>query len=94
MEDKSHSAAESILLGNAPPPPAGKHRKKILIGGIIGLVVLGAVIFYYHFFLAPFVSTDDAFIDGYVTMISPRVPGQVSRRARCWTKCPPRNPFP
>ena len=80
MEDKSNSAAESPGLGDVLPlPPAGKHRKKILIGGIIGLAVLGAGIFYYHHFLAPFVSTDDAFIDGYVTMISPRVPGQVSR---------------
>jgi membrane fusion protein (multidrug efflux system) len=31
--------------------------------------------------LPPYESTDDAFIDGYVTLISPRVPGQVARLA-------------
>jgi membrane fusion protein (multidrug efflux system) len=41
------------------------------------LVLLIAVILYYHEFIAPYESTDDAFIDGYVTLVSPRVPGQV-----------------
>ena len=37
------------------------------------------MIFYYLVFIAPYESTDDAFIDGYVTLISPRVPGQVTQ---------------
>jgi len=80
METKSNSAGETPQLGNVvPPPQAGRHRRKILTGVVIGLVLLAAGIFYYLHFLVPFISTDDAFIDGYVTMISPRVPGQVSR---------------
>lgn len=62
-----------------PPPPNGRRRKRILAGAIVGCVLVVAVIVYYFIFLAPYVSTDDAFVDGYVTMISPRVPGQVDR---------------
>jgi membrane fusion protein (multidrug efflux system) len=43
------------------------------------LILLLAAIFYYHICIAPYESTDDAFIDGYVTLISPRVPGQVAQ---------------
>jgi membrane fusion protein, multidrug efflux system len=65
-----------------PPPPRKKgHKLKFLLAGAALLVVLIAVVFYYFLFIAPYESTDDAFIDGYVTMISPRVPGQVERLA-------------
>jgi membrane fusion protein, multidrug efflux system len=63
-----------------PPPPRKRGRKqKLFLGGIAGLVVLAVVIFYYFLFIAPYESTDDAFIDGYVTLISSRVPGQITR---------------
>src|SRR6516225_2357174 len=65
-----------------PPPPRKRGRQnKILLVGIVGFVVLIAVIFYYCHFIAPYESTDDAFIDGYATLISSRVPGQVARLA-------------
>jgi membrane fusion protein (multidrug efflux system) len=63
-----------------PPPRKRKQRLKILVG-MAGLVILVAIIFYYLRCVAPYESTDDAFIDGYVTLISPRVPGQVARLA-------------
>jgi len=63
-----------------PPPPRRRGRQqRILLIGLAGLVVLAAVIFYYSRFVAPYESTDDAFIDGYVTLVSSRVPGQVTR---------------
>src|ERR1700690_1491956 len=63
-----------------PPPPRKRGRQqRILLIGLAGLVVLAAVIFYYSRFVAPYESTDDAFIDGYVTLVSSRVPGQVTR---------------
>ena len=43
------------------------------------LIVLVAVTFYYLRFIAPYESTDDAFIDGYLTLVSSRVPGQISQ---------------
>jgi len=63
-----------------PPPPRKRTRQqKVMLAGVAGLVLLIAVILYYRYFIAPYESTDDAFIDGYVTIISPRVPGQVAR---------------
>jgi membrane fusion protein (multidrug efflux system) len=80
MGTKIDSIGEASRFENAVlPPPVRRHRKKIYIGLAIGLVLLAAGVLYYLVFLAPYVSTDDAFIDGYVTMISSRVPGQVSR---------------
>jgi membrane fusion protein, multidrug efflux system len=64
----------------APPPPRKKGRKlKILLLSAGVLIVLVAVTFYYLRFIAPYESTDDAFIDGYLTLISSRVPGQISQ---------------
>ena len=64
----------------APPPPRKKGRKlKILLAAAGVLIVLVAVTFYYLRFVAPYESTDDAFIDGYLTLISSRVPGQISQ---------------
>jgi membrane fusion protein (multidrug efflux system) len=62
-----------------PPPPKRKRKRKLLVIGVVALVVLAAGIFYYLLFIAPYESTDDAFIDGYVTATSSRVPGQVVR---------------
>jgi membrane fusion protein (multidrug efflux system) len=70
--------------GQAPPakpvpPPPRKHRRRlpIIIGAAI--VLVAGVIVYYLFFVAPYEHTDDAFIEGHVTFISPRVAGQVIR---------------
>jgi membrane fusion protein (multidrug efflux system) len=63
-----------------PPPPRKKRPQiKLVLLGAGVLVVLGALVFYYSRFIAPYESTDDAFIDGYVTLMSPRVPGQITR---------------
>jgi membrane fusion protein (multidrug efflux system) len=82
MEQKN-TAAEATggsIKEVTPPPPRKRGRTlKFLLVSVIGSVVLILVIFYYLLFIAPYESTDDAFIDGYVTMISPRVPGQVER---------------
>jgi membrane fusion protein, multidrug efflux system len=78
METISNSAGASTTPA-VPPPLRAKHRTKIIIAIGGGLLVAGAAIFYYLHFMAPFVTTDDAFIDGYVTLVSSRVPGQVAR---------------
>jgi len=65
-----------------PPPPPPRNRKrpaKILLAAILGLVFIIGVTFYYIVYVAPYESTDDAFIDGYITLLSSRVPGQVSK---------------
>ena len=45
----------------------------------MALVVLAFLIFYYFRYLAPYVSTDDAFIDGFTSFISFRVSGPVTK---------------
>jgi len=67
-------AEEDVL-----PPPRRKRRlsRRTLLIGLAALVVLAAVVLYYLKFIAPYESTDDAFIDGYTTLVSSRVPGQV-----------------
>lgn len=78
MEEKNkpeNSAASTPVI--TPPPPRKKDYTKHIIGGIVTLILLVLATIYYFRFIAPYESTDDAFIDGYVTLISPRVSGPV-----------------
>jgi membrane fusion protein (multidrug efflux system) len=68
---------------STPAPPASQRftrRRKLLIG-VLGAVVIAAVVFgvpWIRFALST-VSTDDAYVNGHVTFVAPRVHGQVSR---------------
>lgn len=62
-----------------PPPRKGWLRRRPVLIAVVAVVVLAIVIVYYLLFIAPYESTDDAFIDGYTTLVSARVPGQVQR---------------
>ena len=62
-------------------PPAHRGRRWLLIHGTIACVVVAA-----GYFLFPMVetmlntvSTDDAYVNGHVTFVAPRVTGQVSQ---------------
>ena len=46
---------------------------------IVALVVCVACGLYYLRFIAPFESTDDAFIEGHVTQVAPQVAGRIAR---------------
>src|SRR5580693_6626874 len=82
MEEKTsstenHGASEPAI---PPPPPPRKKKYNLQITlGIAGVVLLILVIFYYLRCVAPYEDTDDAFIDGYVTLISPRISGPVTK---------------
>ena len=62
-----------------PPPPRRQIRRRyfFLVAAVVVLIV--AVVLFYLHFVAPYESTDDAFIEGYVTYVSPRVSGLVTR---------------
>jgi membrane fusion protein (multidrug efflux system) len=62
-----------------PPPPRRrvKPRSLVIIAAVV--LVVAAASIYYVLFVRPYESTDDAFVDGYVTLLSARVPGQVQR---------------
>lgn len=81
MEQKDNRVGNAANPENeiVPPPPRKRVRKWWVLAGLAVLVITGAVFFYYLRFLAPYESTDDAFVEGYVTMIGSRVPGQVAK---------------
>ncbi len=67
----------------AAAPPGGQRstRRRNLLIGVLGAVVLVAAVYgipRIRFALST-VSTDDAFVNGHVTFVAPRVHGQVSR---------------
>jgi membrane fusion protein (multidrug efflux system) len=77
-----HRAASKAndAVGANVAPPRGGARRWILCGGVAALVLVGA------YLLTPWVitgfntvSTDDAYVNGHVTFVAPRVAGQVSR---------------
>ena len=84
--DPDHRAADAstdLLAATVLPvtvPPSHPWRKALLVAGAVAGLALGA------YFLAPTVktmldtvSTDDAYVNGHVTYVAPRVAGQVSR---------------
>lgn len=71
---KPHSATSEAATA---PPPRARFRPRVLIVIVLVLVVAIAGVFYFMRFVAPYEDTDDAFIEGYVTFISPRVSGPV-----------------
>lgn len=61
------------------PPPPRAHKKKWKLIAVGAVLLIAAVVVYYLLFIAPYESTDDAFIENHVTLISPRVSGPVVR---------------
>jgi len=55
------------------------RTKKRIALLVAALVVCIAAALYYLLFIAPFESTDDAFIEGHVTQMAPQVAGRVAR---------------
>ena len=71
-------------LASKPVPPGGQRStwQRRLLMGVLGVLVLAAALWFgipYILLTLSTVSTDDAFVNGHVTFIAPRVHGQVSR---------------
>jgi membrane fusion protein (multidrug efflux system) len=69
-------ADEKFPAATAPEP--NKYFRRILIGVVVLIAGL-AVGAYYLRFVAPYESTDDAFIEAHVTPVAPQVAGRVVR---------------
>src|SRR5579862_6778803 len=81
-ENGDAAPARDATPAQMPPPAPKAARKKKLAAGALGVVVLaGVVVFGIPWIKAMLntVSTDDAFVNGHVTFVAPRVAGQVSR---------------
>ena len=74
-----NSNGDEPLPGSLPDKAAGKKRHARYLMIAMNLVpALAGVAFYYARFIAPFESTDDAFIEAHITPIAPQVTGRVS----------------
>ena len=81
-----HQAADAAAdpPSDTPPPAAGAPahpwRKWLLLAGVVvGLAAGGYFLIPYVETMLNTVSTDDAYVNGHVTFVAPRVAGQVSR---------------
>lgn len=65
--------------GKAPAVPAKSNRRRNLYAGLAILAASLATGIYYFVCVAPYESTDDAFIEAHVTPIAPQVAGRVAQ---------------
>jgi len=63
------------------PAPRSRRRRRLLIGGVGAIVIAVLVVFGIPTIRLALdtVSTDDAYVNGHLTLVAPRVPGQVAR---------------
>ena len=76
---ESVSAEPAAQLSPSPPPYQRPSRRRRLLIGALGALVLAAVgIFGIRWILVSLnsVSTDDAYVNGHVTFVAPRVAGR------------------
>ncbi len=78
------SRLSNSTAGDLVPPhphPAAAARRRTIIWGIGAIIVIGLILYFgvpwVHELLTT-VSTDDAYINGHVTFVAPRVAGQVT----------------
>jgi membrane fusion protein (multidrug efflux system) len=70
--------AHSETAAVAPPRRRG-FRARYVIGPLILLAVAAVAVWYYIHDVAPYETTDDAFIASYVTYVGPRISGPVTK---------------
>jgi membrane fusion protein, multidrug efflux system len=78
--EKEDSIPAPPTLSNGDGGRLWRHRRRLLIGGATALLFVGLVlVVHYYRYAMSHESTDDAFIDGRIIAISPRVEGHVAR---------------
>jgi membrane fusion protein (multidrug efflux system) len=77
-ETEAATAASAPVVVATRPPPPKKHPVRLIVGVVVVIVVLAVGIPWVIKSLNS-VSTDDAFVNGHVTFVAARVPGQVAR---------------
>jgi membrane fusion protein, multidrug efflux system len=78
--DRAATPTETVSGANAAPKQGITRRRKLLFG-VLGAAVIAALVFGIPWIRSVLstVSTDDAYVNGHVTFVAPRVHGQVSR---------------
>ena len=75
------SNGDENITTSSPPnknDDATKRRHRLLAAGVALVVALAAGIYYFEF-VAPFETTDDAFIEAHVPAIAPQISGRVAQ---------------
>lgn len=81
---EARPAGEGVPIEHGPAAPSGHRptrKRRLLIGAVGALVLAAAAAFGIPYIQRTLdtVSTDDAFVNGHVTFVAPRVGGQISR---------------
>lgn len=78
--DREELIVENSSANNEDSPaPKKSNRRRNIVIALAALAVTVAVGIYYLEFVAPYESTDDAFIESHVTPIAPQVAGRVEK---------------
>jgi membrane fusion protein (multidrug efflux system) len=87
--DRDAPAARDVKSAETPPDPgpvpqqdSKPPRKRKLLFGVLGIAVLAVLIVFgipWVEAMLNTVSTDDAYVNGHVTFVAPRVAGQIAR---------------
>jgi len=81
--DHDPKPVQTAPESSAAPPPARKlPRKRKLVAGVLGVAVLILLLVFgvpQVELMLNTVSTDDAYVNGHVTFVAPRVAGQIAR---------------
>jgi len=70
---------EETPPGPPPTPDIAKKRLPRTLAAFAAAAVAVAASAYYFWFMLPFESTDDAFVEGHVTAVASQVPGRVAQ---------------
>ena len=72
---------EVVVVEEVPGPKNGNRKRKLFMYGGLGLLVVVTLGLVYWLYARQYESTDDAFVDGDIVQVSPRVSAYVSKVA-------------
>ena len=75
---RPHANGDEKLTGSPPDQGAAKKRRRQILAAAAALIVALAAGVYYLWFVLPYESTDNAFIEGNVIPMASQVPGRVA----------------
>src|SRR5215467_9761887 len=77
MSTQEISAIETAVKTNAHTRPVNHRGRKLIVGAVVAIIFLAIVWWIVDSWGS--VSTDDAYVNGHVTLVAPRVGSQVAR---------------
>ena len=75
---QSEQKTEGVIGTNTPPVPPRSRTKECIAITVVSLLIGAAAAVYYVQYVAPYETTDNAFIEGHVIPMASQVPGRVA----------------